>query len=138
MQTGFDRLAVARFMEQDVRSATPNTRADVIASIMIEGFGAVPIVDEQRRLVGIVSEYDLLASLAQRHTWSDLSAKDIVTFNPYSVRPETNMGTLIHVLLASNLIHVPVVEADNRLIGIVARRDILRAYLNHGGNDWPD
>lgn len=128
----FGRLAVARFMERDVQYAAPRTKASEVASMMMEGFGAVPIVDEQQRLVGIVSEYDLLASLEKGHRWSELSAQDVMTPNPYSVKPETDVATLVHVLLKSNLIRVPVVDADDKLIGIVARRDILRAYLNYG------
>ncbi len=50
--------------------------------------------------------------------------------NPYSVRPETDLATLIHVLRASDLIRVPVVDAEEKLVGIVARRDIVRTYLN--------
>lgn len=128
----FSRLTVARFMEKDVQIGHLQTKADVLASQMIEGFGAVPIVDEQQRLIGIVSEHDLLSSLERGHNWSKLAAGDIMSPNPYSVRPETELGTLIHVLRASQMIRVPVVDAQGKLIGIIARRDILRGYLNYG------
>ena len=128
----FSRLTVARFMEKDVQYGHARTKADVLASQMIEGFGSVPIVDEQQRLIGIVSEHDLLASLERGHKWGRLTAGDIMSPNPYSVRPETELGTLIHVLRVSQLIRVPVVDGDGKLIGIVARRDILRGYLNYG------
>jgi CBS domain-containing protein len=117
-------------MEKGVQYAHPQTKADVVASMMIEGFGAVPVVDEHQRLVGIVSEHDLLTVLDRGHDWSRLSAEDIMVRNPYSVRPETDLATLIHVLRASDLIRVPVVDAEDKLIGIVARRDIVRTYLN--------
>jgi CBS domain-containing protein len=132
--TEFERLTVARFMEQDVQSAHEGTKADVIASMMIEGFGSVPIVDNTQRLIGLVSEYDLLVSLKRGHKWSDVTARDIMAPNPYSIRPETNVATLVHVLLKSDLIRAPVVDKDGMLIGIVARRDILRAYLNYGAD----
>jgi CBS domain-containing protein len=130
--TEFERLMVARFMEKDVQSVHEETRADVIASMMIEGFGSVPVVDNRQRLIGLVSEYDLLASLRRGHKWSDVTARDIMAPNPYSIRPETNVATLVEVLLKSDLIRAPVVDKDNTLVGIVARRDILRAYLNYG------
>jgi CBS-domain-containing membrane protein len=128
----FSRLTVARFMERDVQVGHRHTKADVLASQMIEGFGAVPIVDEQQHLVGIVSEFDLLGALEQGRRWGDVSAQDLMSPNPYSVRPETDLGTLVHVLRASQLIRVPVVDAAGKLVGIVARRDILRGYLNYG------
>ena len=52
-----------------------------------------------------------------------------MTGNPYSVRTETTLGTLVHVLRASDLVRVPVVDASEKLVGIVARRDVLRTYL---------
>ena len=128
----FSRLTVARFMEKDVQVGHVRTKADVVASQMIEGFGAVPIVDERQRLIGIVSEHDLLASLEKGQAWSQVAAGDIMAPNPYSVRQETELGTLIHVLRASQMIRVPVVDAEGTLIGIIARRDILRGYLNYG------
>jgi CBS domain-containing protein len=130
-KTDFDRLTVARFMERDVQSARPETTASQIASMMVEGFGAVPIVDKDQRLVGIVSEHDLLVSLEKGHPWASLSARDIMTPNPCSVRPDTDLATLIHILRASGLIRVPVVVADDKLAGIVARRDIVRGYLHY-------
>ena len=133
-RTEFERLTVARFMESEVQSAHERTTADVIASMMIEGFGSVPIVDNRQRLVGIVSEYDLLASLERGHKWSAVTAREIMARNPYSIRPETNVGTLVYVLLKSDLIRAPVVDQDDTLVGIVARRDILRAYLNYGAD----
>ncbi|WP_447980637.1 CBS domain-containing protein [Candidatus Nitrospira bockiana] len=135
--TQFDRLPVARFMERDVQYAYADTRADKIASMMVEGFGAVPIVDQARHLIGIISEYDLLASLEKGHKWGDLPAGDVMTKNPYSVRPETDVATLIHVLRASDLIRVPVVDAKGVLVGVVARRDLVRAYLNYGAESSP-
>ncbi|HET7057921.1 MAG TPA: CBS domain-containing protein [Nitrospiraceae bacterium] len=52
--------------------------------------------------------------------------------DPYSIRPDTDLATLVHVLQISDLIRVPVVVVEEKLVGIVARRDILRAYLDYG------
>jgi len=133
-QENFGRLTVARFMVSDVQTARPETTASQIAAMMLEGFGAVPIVDATQRLIGIVTEQDLLTPLERNQKWREVSAKDVMTPNPYSVSPDTDLATLVHVLRISNLIRVPVVVADEKLVGIVARRDILRAYLDYGSN----
>lgn len=127
-------MVVGDIMEEDVRTAHEETRADVVASLMIEGFGSVPIIDGQQRLIGVVSEHDLLAALDGGRRWEDLKVQDIMSRNPYSVRKETMVTTLIHVLKASDLIRVPVVDARNRLVGIVARRDVVRACLEAGSD----
>jgi CBS domain-containing protein len=125
-------MTVQQVMEKHVQFAHLQTKGDVIASLMIEGFGAVPVIDDKRKLAGIVSEHDLLAAIDDGHSLGALTAGDIMTGNPYSVRPETTLGTLVHVLRASDLVRVPVVDAEDRLVGIIARRDVLRTYLSNG------
>jgi CBS domain-containing protein len=125
----FSSLTVKDVMKKPVQYASHKTRGDVIASLMIEGFGAVPVVNGGRRLAGIVSEHDLLAAIDDGHELRRITAADIMTGNPYSVRTETTLGTLVHVLRASDLVRVPVVDADDKLVGIIARRDVLRTYL---------
>lgn len=129
----FDSMTVSQVMEKEVQCVRMKTKGDVIASLMIEGFGAVPVVENGRKLVGIISEHDLLATIDDGHYLGNVSAKDIMTANPYSVRSETTLGTLVHVLRASDLVRVPVVNEKDKLIGVIARRDVLRTYLAIGG-----
>ena len=127
----FDRLRVADIMEQEVQLGHEQTKGDVLASLMIEGFGGVPIVDGNQRLVGIVTEFDLLAVLDSGKKLSDISAGQIMTREPISVTPHTDIRTLIYVLQTNHVIRVPVVDnKDGKLLGIVARRDILLGYVS--------
>ncbi|THI91160.1 MAG: CBS domain-containing protein [Nitrospira sp. CG24A] len=128
----FDLMMVKQVMQKMVQAAHLKTKGDVIASLIIEGFGAVPVVDAEDRLLGIVSEHDLLGALDDGKKLGAVTAIDIMTCNPYSIHPEAMLPTLIHVLRASDLIRVPVVDADDKLVGIIARRDVLRAYLAAG------
>jgi CBS domain-containing protein len=129
--TYFDRLRVADIMEQEVQLGHEQTKGDVLASLMIEGFGGVPIVDGNQRLVGIVTEFDLLAVLDSGKKLSDISAGQIMTREPISVTPHTDIRTLIYVLQTNHVIRVPVVDnKDGKLLGIVARRDILLGYVS--------
>jgi CBS-domain-containing membrane protein len=90
----FIDMTVGEIMEKKVQSAHPDTGADVVASLIVEGFGSLPIVDEQQRLIGVVSEHDLLTVLDGGRRWSDLKAQDVMSRNPYSVRMETTVATL--------------------------------------------
>jgi CBS-domain-containing membrane protein len=129
----FDQLKAADLMERAVQSAHVQTKADVIASMMIEGFGGVPIIDDRRRLAGIVTEFDLLAALDQGKRLGDLSAGDIMTRAVVSVEEHTDVRTLLYVLQTNHVIRVPVVNRDGLLTGIVARRDVLQGYLASRG-----
>ena len=136
----FDTMMVAAFMERDVQYGLRSTKADVLASQMIEGFGGMPIVDDDRRLVGIVTEFDLLDALDRGLLLSELTAQQIMTGFPISARKDMDAQRLIHLLKTNHLIRVPVVDQEDRLIGVVARRDILRSYLatpkRTGEGDW--
>ena len=128
----FDVMTVEQVMQKQVQAVHLKTKGDVVASLMVEGFGAVPVVDSKDKLLGIVSEHDLLAALDDGHKLGAVSASEIMTCNPYSIHPEAMIPTLIHVLRASDLIRVPVVDAKDKLVGIIARRDVLCAYLAAG------
>ena len=127
----FDRLSVADIMEQEVQFGHERTKGDVLASLMIEGFGGVPIVDGNQRLVGIITEFDLLSVLDSGKRLSDISAGQIMTHEMISVTSHTDIRTLIYVLQTNHVIRVPVIDnKDGKLIGIVARRDILLGYVS--------
>jgi CBS domain-containing protein len=126
----FTQWTVARVMEKDVQFAHQQAKLDVLASMMVEGFGSVPIVNEKEQLVGIVSEFDLLASIEQGQKWSEVTAADVMTRISCTVTPDNDLATLIRVLQAMHRIRVPVVNDIGKLVGIVSRRDIVRAYLN--------
>ncbi len=136
---GFECLTVDQIMEKQVQAAHDKTKANDLASLMVEGFGSVPIVDQQKRLIGIVSEYDLLAALGRGRQWNDILACEIMTRHPASVTPKTSMATLMGILQSSRFIRMPVVDSNGTLTGIVARRDILRAYLDSESEpDWSE
>ena len=56
----FGVMTVKQIMQRWVQSAHLKTKGDVIASLMIEGFGAVPVVDVKDKLVGIIARRDVL------------------------------------------------------------------------------
>ena len=58
----FSVMTVKQVMQKQVQAVHLKTKGDVIASLMIKGFGAVPVVDAKDKLLGIVSEHDLLAA----------------------------------------------------------------------------
>lgn len=132
-ESKFGHLTVGTIMEMQVQSATQDTGAELLASYMMDGFGSVPIVDDQNKLIGIVSEFDLLGALRRGKKLEEVTAGEILTANPISVTKDTDVMTLVDVLQNNHLIRVPVLDNRGSLIGIVARRDLLRGYLQASG-----
>ena len=78
-------------MEKKVQSEKKDAKAELLATEMMEGFGSVPIIDQDNRLVGIVSEFDLLKAVRKGKTLRDITAGDIMTPSPVSVTEHTDV-----------------------------------------------
>jgi CBS domain-containing protein len=128
-RAAFEDLTVGAILNKRAPSVRIDMKGDAVAAVILKESGGVPVVDKAKQLVGVVSEHDLLVTLDGGQAWSARTAKDLMSANPYSVRPETSLPTLVHVLIESDLLSVPVVTEANRLLGVVTRRDVLRAAL---------
>ncbi|MBP2445084.1 CBS domain-containing protein [Rhizobium leguminosarum] len=110
-------------------------------------FGAVPVVDAEGVLTGIVTEGDLLRRISSSngrrpvpHTRDRKEAladyikarswriKDVMTTPVISAVPTATITQLADLLLAHPIKHIPVV-AEGRLVGMVSRRDLMRALV---------
>jgi CBS domain-containing protein len=133
----FHKLTAAVLMEQDVVSCRPSDSGRHIASQLTQhNFGSLPVVNEGRVLVGLVSEFDLLKALMEGRDLETLRAEEIMTKKVTVVEEDTLVDGLIRLLEIGHLIRVPVVR-DGRLVGIVARRDILFGYIRSTATYWP-
>jgi predicted transcriptional regulator len=92
---------------------------------------AVPVVDDEEKLLGVVSEIDLLPQVAGirragdgvPHTAADVMSRRIVT-----VAPDTDVREVAKLLLRHRLRRLPVVE-DGRVVGIVSRGDLIGTFV---------
>lgn len=131
-RAAFEDLMVSDILKKPVVSVPVDMKGDAVAALLLKVGGAVPVVDKAKQLLGVVSEHDLLVALDEGQVWSVQTAKDLMSANPYSVRAETSLSTLVHVLTESDLLSVPVVTAENRLLGVVTRREVVGAALRTG------
>lgn len=126
----FKVLLAQQFMQNKVFYHRVNDPGVMLAQEMTDGnFGSVPIVDQDHRVVGIVSEYDLLKALMEGKVLTEVTAGELMTSNPITVAPDTPAMDVIKILEDKHFIRLPVVDAEGKLLGIVARRNILQGYL---------
>jgi CBS domain-containing protein len=136
-------------MTTRVVAVAPDTPVTEIAKLLLERqISAVPVVSDDRRLLGIVSEGDLTHGLGQegakRSWWLDLLASpqtkaeaylkshgrlasDLMTREVVSVTPDTPLPEIARLLEARRIKRVPVLR-DGELVGIVSRADLLRGF----------
>jgi CBS domain-containing protein len=132
-------MLVKDVMSTDVASVTPPTTVDQALHILVERkVTSLPVVDDQQRVVGILSEADLLMHLLSRDPRAHLIpvhqataepprlVAEVMTRSPHVTRPEDDVSDLAAVMAQHGWKSVPVVR-DGRLAGIVSRSDVLRA-----------
>ena len=125
----FKALKASQIMEADVVACRPENTWKQIADLMSHGgFGDVPIIDKDKTLLGIVTEFDLLKVLMEGKDPNNVTAHDIMTKGAVSVSEETDSVEIINILETKHLIRVPVLRND-KLVGIVARRDVLFSFI---------
>ena len=153
-------MNAADVMVSNVITVRSDAAVEQIAEILLTNrISAVPVVDESGRLVGIVSEGDLIHRVeagTERHRawWLELlsardilehefiksharKAADLMTRPVITVQPDTPLSDLAALLEKHRIKRVPVVQ-DGKLVGIVSRANLIQALVRSGREMGPD
>ncbi|HTN11142.1 MAG TPA: CBS domain-containing protein [Acetobacteraceae bacterium] len=150
-------------MTRDVVTVTPETPvAELVQVLLSHGISGVPVVDEERRVVGVVSEGDLLrraemGTEKRRGGWMTFFtgteklageyvrshgrvATDVMTRDVVCVQADTPLADIADLMEDRHIKRVPVLK-DEVLVGLVSRSNLLRAFASRaevkpgGGTD---
>ena len=121
-------------------TVTPNSSVrDLTETLLKSHISGVPVVDYQGRLVGIVSEGDLLRArtvhdaggthLVGPEDSSATTVADVMTRDVITVAWDDDLSAVAAAMLDHNVHSVPIVDDLAELTGIVCRHDLLRAYV---------
>ena len=107
-------------------SASTNEAIDLLLANEI---GAAPVI-ENGYLRGIFSERDVLNKIlnTQVGDLDEISVKEFMIADPQTAQPEDSMNTAILLMARGRYRHVPIVDTENRPIGMVSIRDVI-SYL---------
>ncbi len=130
-----DKIKVRDFMAKDLVVFTPEM--DIYAAIdelVKSGISGAPIVDEERKLLGIISQKDCLRTLANGvfHNAPAGPVSEYMTEAVMSVGPDMDIFTVADLFLNNVYRRIPVVE-NEVVIGQISRRDVLRAIQHMVG-----
>ncbi len=111
---------------QDVSQATPDTTVLEAGRRMTQArIGCLPVLDQQGHLVGIVTERDLLNKvISEDRTPADVKVGDIMTADPKTVTYDTDVSEAAELMREGNFRHLPVVDAQDKVVGMISIRDI--------------
>ena len=134
-------MQIQELMIRDVVTVGPATSAKYAAELMADrGFAALPVVDDNDQLVGIVAEADVLRDRlphdprlhARRddepHSTPSVLVRGVMTRQVRTVDTRADVADVARLFVDDRLRSVPVLE-HGRLAGIVSRRDLLRTLV---------
>lgn len=140
-------LTVADVMTRDVAQVTPDTPiVEVVGQLIERGLKALPVVDGDRQIVGIITDGDLLSrggttlpvrlqQLLPLGEWAaqmaaltaqPQRAADLMTRDPVTFPATTPLAQAAAAMADRNLKRMPVVDEVGRLVGMVSRYDLLK------------
>ncbi|MFD0373795.1 CBS domain-containing protein [Streptomyces sp. NPDC127112] len=139
---------VADVMTTRVIAVTPVTGfKDIAAAMKRWKVTALPVVEGEGHVVGIVSEADLLPKeefhehrpglIEQMHRLGDTAkagstrAENLMTTPTVTIRPDATLPQAARLMADRHIKRLPVVDADGTLLGIVSRADLLKVFLRN-------
>lgn len=152
-------MQVRDFMSKPVIAVKPDTPAHVIASILAEqNISGVPVMDDQGRLFGVISEGDLLrraseSKAASGKWWLNSfanpdavarefvkahgqRASDVMSRAVVSISEDMSIAEAADVMSINGVKRLPVLK-DGRVVGMLTRRDVVRALAEAEGTGRP-
>lgn len=121
-------LTVGQMMQDAVFTCTPRTDALTASRLMTQrNFGSMPVVEEDRTLVGLVSEYDLLQAMIEGRDLRKILVVEIMATHPVTATEEMTLEEVANLFQDRYITRVPVVRTG-KLVGVLARRDLVFGY----------
>jgi CBS domain-containing protein len=125
--SGAEKMKARDLMTSNPECVTPEETLQRAAQIMRDqDVGSVPVVDDRTsmRLAGVITDRDIaIRHVAEGHT-KDMAVREHMSTNVRTVGPDATSDEVMSTMRDAQVRRVPVVEADNRLIGIIAQADI--------------
>jgi CBS domain-containing protein len=90
----------------------------------------IPVVDSVGRLIGVLSEYDIIRQICQsEEPDATIFARKIEFTKPaHTIPAGMPLAEVTQKMMDAKYRRLPVVDGDNRLVGIVTRRDLMKVY----------
>ncbi|KDE58835.1 histidine kinase [Halostagnicola sp. A56] len=126
-----DDIFVARLMSTTLHTVSPDTLVEQAGQEMLENeIGSVVVVDDQNQLEGILTSTDFITIVAESYPKAETSVSRYMTTDVITASAQDSIREVADVMVEHGFHHVPVVNDDEGVIGIITSSD-LAAYLSN-------
>ena len=116
---------IEEIMNKEVGTAKPDDHlVDAAKTMLARKIGCVVVV-ERERVVGMVTESDLVGCAASGHDPNHMLVKDIMKSPPVTCTPQAPVEEAYAHMRRNNIRHLPIVDKSDRLVGIVTMKDLV-------------
>jgi len=148
-------MKVKEIMTKDVTSISPEMNAKEALNLLLKmQISGLPIIDEKNKLVGMFTEKDILRNILPSYIekvgrfvyednpkvirkkfqdLKDLSVSKLMRKDVVTVDEDTSLCEVARLMLTQKVRRIPVLNKEKKVVGIVAREDIVRAYIREAG-----
>ena len=117
-------MKIRDVMSRDVQVARPDDTLQEVATRMAEGdFGFMPVADADR-LLGTITDRDLTVRGLAVGASSQARVSEFLTRDPITARQDDDLKTALDLMSRARIRRLPVVDKDNRLVGVVSLGDL--------------
>jgi CBS domain-containing protein len=119
-------MQVRDIMSPNAKCCTPNASLVEVAQMMVEqDCGEIPVCDEQKKPVGVVTDRDIVCRLvAKGREPTELTAQDCMSSPVVTVTPDTAIEDCARLMEQYQLRRLPVVAKDGACCGMIAQADL--------------
>jgi CBS domain-containing protein len=112
-----------------VAVAKDTTVRDVAIQMFLGGFSGMPVAERGGKMVGIVTEFDVIKAIRAGKRVETTQAEEIMTDHVISVEQDTPVDEVMEIMETAHVIRIPVTR-QGKLVGVIARPDVLRAFVD--------
>jgi CBS domain-containing protein len=116
---------IEEIMNKEVATAKPDDQLVNAAKTMLERKIGCVVVVEREKVVGIVTESDLIRCAASGFDPNRKLVKDVMNSPPVTCTPEAPVEEAYAHMRKNNIRHLPIVDEDGALVGIVTMKDLI-------------
>ena len=111
--TGTRALTAEEVMQQPVIAATPRASLrDVATQLIVNEISGMPVADVDGRVVGVITEADIIRALNEGKRLENLTASSVMTGPPMTVDAQTNLAEVMKRLEEHRIVRVPVTSQE--------------------------
>lgn len=114
-------------LTEDYPSLGAAARMRECVVLLAEKRGTVPIIDGDRRVIGVVTAGDLTRLMERRENIFEVPVNEVMNAAPKTTTPDTLAAAAVFQMETHGIMALPVVDVESRLVGVVHLHDLLRA-----------